>query len=94
MWAEALVVTIPCVTRDEAAAQAAALNAEHPDRSRYRWMAREADGGWQVVRMTIPGGVRIDPLTSSVESRPRPQPAEDPRPLFDKNVGGPWAPGV
>ena len=87
-------MTIPCVTRDEAATQAAALNAEHPDRSRYRWMAREADGGWQVVRLTIPAGVRIEPLKATVESRPRPQPAEDPRPLFDKNVGGPWvAPG-
>ena len=79
------------MTRDEAADRAAALNAEHADRARYRWMAREADGSWQVVRMAFPGGVRIDPLKASVESRPKPQPADDPRPLFDKNVGGPWA---
>jgi hypothetical protein len=78
------------MTHDEAADRAAALNAEHPERGRFRWMAREAGGAWQVVRVAIPGGVRIDPLTATVESHARPQPAEDPRPLFDKNVGGPW----
>jgi hypothetical protein len=71
--------------------RATALNAEHPERALYRWMAREAAGDWQVVRMTLPGGVRLDPLQGTIESRPRPQPADDPRPLFDKNVGGPWA---
>jgi hypothetical protein len=79
------------MNRAEAADRAASLNAEHPERTRYRWMARETDGTWQIVRMAIPGGVRLDPLKESIESRPRPQPAEDPRPLFDKNVGGPWA---
>ena len=79
------------MTRAEAVEHAAALNAEHPERARYRWMAREADGGWQVMRMTIPGGVRLDPLNAALESRPQPQPADDPRPLFDKNVGGPYA---
>jgi hypothetical protein len=82
------------MTRDEAADQAAALNAEHPERGRYRWLARETDGAWQVVRMTIPGGVRLDPLKNAVESRPRPQPAEDPRSTYDKNVGGPWVGGI
>jgi hypothetical protein len=82
---------VPRMTRGEAEDRAKALNAEHPDRRSYRWMARAADGDWQVVRMAIPGGVRLDPLKAAVESRPRPQPAEDPRPLFDKNVGGPWA---
>jgi hypothetical protein len=82
------------MTRNDAVNRAAALNAEHPDRGRHRWMAREAGGTWQVVRLAIPGGVRIDPLSASVESHARPNPAEDPRPLFDKNVGGPWAPGV
>jgi hypothetical protein len=79
------------MTRDEATQRATALNGEHPEREHFRWMAREADGTWQVVRVAIPGGVRIDPLNASVESRPRPEPAEDPRPLHDKNVGGPWA---
>ena len=79
------------MTRDEATDRAATLNAEHPERARYRWLARETGGDWQVVRMTIPGGVRLDPLKAAVESRAKPDPAEDPRPLFDKNVGGPWA---
>jgi hypothetical protein len=82
------------MTRDEAASRAASLNEEHPERGRYRWMAREADGAWQVVRVAIPGAVRIDPLSASVESRPRPNPAEDPRTPHDKNVGGPWGPGI
>jgi hypothetical protein len=81
------------MTRNDAAVRAKTLNAEHPDRARYRWMARNAGGEWEVVRVAIPGGVRLDPLHASVESRPRPQPADDPRPLFDKNVGGPWAGG-
>ena len=79
------------MTRDQATDRAQELNTEHPERGRYRWLARETGGDRQVVRMTIPGGVRIDPLKGAVESRPKPNPAEDPRPLFDKNVGGPWA---
>jgi len=82
------------MTRNDAVERAATLNAEHPDRGRYRWMARQAQDEWEVVRLAIPGGVRLDPLHAAVESRPRPQPADDPRPLFDKNVGGPWGPGV
>jgi hypothetical protein len=81
------------MTRAEAVHRAKSLNAEHPDRASYRWMARTAGENWEVVRVAIPGGVRLDPLQATVESRPRPQPAEDPRPLFDKNVGGPWVGG-
>jgi hypothetical protein len=81
------------MTRAEAVHRAKSLNAEHPDRASYRWMARTAGENWEVVRVAIPGGVRVDPLQATVESRPRPQPAEDPRPLFDKNVGGPWVGG-
>ena len=84
---------MPRMNRDQAGDRAASLNAEHPDRARYRWMARESEGEWQVVRMAFPGGVRVDPLKATVETGARPQPAEDPRPLFDKNVGGPWAAG-
>jgi hypothetical protein len=81
------------MTRDEAADRAAVLNREHPERARYRWMAREAAEGWHVVRMAIPGGVKLEPLHAAIETRPRPAPADDPRTLFDKNVGGPWAGG-
>jgi hypothetical protein len=90
MWAEAWALIIPVVTRAEAENRARALNHEHPDRARYRWMARASDGSWDVVRLGIPGGPRLDPLKATVESRPQPEPREDPRPLYDKNVGGPW----
>jgi hypothetical protein len=85
---------IPWMTREDATERATALNAEHPERGRYRWMVQETESDWQVVRIAVPGAVRIDPLTTTVESGARPQPAEDPRPLFDKNVGGPWVGGV
>ena len=62
--------TIPSMTRDQARDRAQELNAEHPERGRYHWLARETGGGWEVVRMTIPGGVRIDPLETAVESQP------------------------
>ena len=76
--------------RAEAENRAAGLNREHPDRARYRWMARESAGDWEVVRLAIPGGIRLDPLKETVEARPRPAPADDPRTAFDRNVGGPW----
>jgi hypothetical protein len=77
------------MTRAEAEQQATTLNAEHPERGVYRWMAREGEDGWQVARITVPGGVRIDPLHAAVESRPRPD-APDTRPIHNQNVGGPW----
>jgi hypothetical protein len=78
------------MNKADAENRAAALNREHAERARYRWMAHEAGGAWEVVRMAIPGRMRLDPLTATVESRPQPEPREDPRPLFDKNAGGPW----
>ena len=77
------------MTRDEAQERASALNQEHPDRGAYRWMAREGGDGWQVARITVPGGVRPGPLHEAVESRPRPE-APDTRTIHDRNVGGPW----
>jgi hypothetical protein len=81
------------MTRRQAEDRAAGLNRDNTDRARYRWMAREAAGGWEVVRLAIPGGVRLDPLKAVVEARPRPAPADDPRTSYDKNVGGPWVGG-
>ena len=52
-------------------------------------MAREGEDGWQVARITVPGGVRPGPLHEAVESRPQPD-AADPRTSYDRNVGGPW----
>jgi hypothetical protein len=78
------------MSRDDAEQRAARLNHEHPERGAYRWLAREAPEGWEVVRMTVPGGVRTDPLAGAVESRPRPD-APDPRTTYERNVGGPYA---
>jgi hypothetical protein len=80
------------MTRDQAEQRAAELNDEHPDRGAYRWLAREGQEGWQVARISIPGGVRLDPLKESVESKARPE-APDPRPAFFRDVGGPYAGG-
>jgi hypothetical protein len=82
------------MTRAEAEDRAATLNREHPERRAYRWMARAEGEAWQVARLAIPGGVRLGPLHEAVESRPQPAPPEDPRTLYDKNVGGPWVGGV
>ena len=81
------------MTRADAEDRAAALNREHPERSRYRWLAHGSGDAWEVARVALAGAITRDPLTATVESRPRPEPREDPRPLFDKNVGGPWAIG-
>jgi hypothetical protein len=81
------------MTRNQADQRAAELNREHPDRGAHRWLVREREGAWEVVRVTIPGGVRLDPLKESVESKPSPE-APDPRPAFFRDVGGPWAGGV
>lgn len=57
------------------------LRRTHPDRLTHTWMARgDADGEWEVVKVRLPGPVRIDPLKATTESRPKPQTPDDPRP--------------
>ena len=76
------------MTRDEADKRAAELNAE----GNGNWFVREtADGGFEAVRVNVPGMKPVGPLNASIESDPRPPDAEDPRTTYDKNVGGPWA---
>jgi len=79
------------MTRAEADTRAAELNRDHPERGRFRWLARERDGAWAVARVTVPGGVRTDPLKEAVAAKPRPPEAPDPRSAFIRNVGGPYA---
>jgi hypothetical protein len=79
------------VTREEAQHRAAELNREHPDRAKVRWIARESADGWQVARISLPGGARVDPLVHGVEAKPKPPEAPDPRPAFWRDVGGPYA---
>jgi hypothetical protein len=80
------------MTREQAEQRAAELNRDHPERGVHRWLARRREGEWEVVRISIPGAVRIDPLKEGVESKPRPE-APDPRPAFFRDVGGPYGPG-
>jgi hypothetical protein len=35
--------------------------------------------------------MRVDPLKATTEAKPKPQEADDPRPAYFRNVGGPWA---
>lgn len=81
------------MTREEAELRAAELNREHPDRAKARWMARERGGVWEVARVSLPAGMRIDPVTETTEAKPKPPQADDPRPLFEQNVGGPYGVG-
>jgi hypothetical protein len=81
------------VDRAEAEQTARRLAGEHPDRDTHRWIAREgADGGWEVVKVKMPPGMRVDPLKATVESKPKPEQPDDPRSPYERNIGGPWGP--
>jgi hypothetical protein len=76
------------VTRDDAEREAQRLNAEHPERLSHRWLAREHDGEWQVIRVPLPPGARIDPLKATTEAKPKPPQPDDPRSQLSKDTGG------
>jgi hypothetical protein len=62
------------MTKAEALERVAQLAEDDPE---SRYVAREGDDGWDVVR--VPGLVRrAKPLGTSTEARPRPE-ADDPR---------------
>lgn len=73
------------MTRDEASARAAALNADaSPDE---HWLIREAaPGEWSVARLTGPGLGAVRPSGTHSESRPRPEQPADPRPALFRNI--------
>jgi hypothetical protein len=74
---------------DRAAAEdrARRLAAEHPDRGTHRWVAREAsEGAWEVVKLKMPPGMRVDPLQATVETKPKPPQPDDPRSAGARNV--------
>jgi hypothetical protein len=76
------------MTRDEAETRAAELNAESGG---HNWFVRELeDGGFDAVKVSVPGFKPNAPLKTTTESNPRPRDADDPRTSFDQNVGGPW----
>jgi hypothetical protein len=74
--------------RADAQELAARLGQEHPERARYRWLAREqADGGWTVVKVALPSSRQ--PVNTAVEARPRP-PYDDSKQPWESAGGLPW----
>lgn len=65
------------------------LSATHADRATHQWMARHTEHGWQVVKIALPPPA--EDLTTETRADERPETAEDPRPAYWRNVGGPWA---
>ena len=77
------------MTRDEAEERARKLQAEDPERQRYRFVSREAaDGEWEVARVELPDHLRRGALTESVEAKPKPFPADDPRTGHEQRIPG------
>jgi hypothetical protein len=80
------------MTRDEALAACSKLAEEHEDRTTHRWIPREgAEGTWEVAKIKVPAGLQMGPLKTSVESKPKPNEPDDPRPAYWRNIGGPYA---
>jgi hypothetical protein len=73
------------MTRDEATARAAALNAEAS--ADEHWLVREAPSGeWAVAKLTGPGVGDTRATGTHSESRPKPEQPDDPRPALFRNV--------
>jgi len=70
------------MTKAEAEGRARELAEED---SEHSYFAREADDGWEVVRIgALPGHMR--PTGTSTEARPRPD-ADDPRTPIERQIG-------
>jgi hypothetical protein len=72
------------MTRDEAERRASALNASA---SGERWFARNGADGWEVVKVALPPGVRLDPLKEATPQATRPAPAGPP-PAYHRHFDG------
>lgn len=79
------------MTRDEAERRCAELNEAAGEGAAGRWMVREGEGGeWEAVHVNVPGMKARDPLKETIEAKPKPPTAEDPRDAHLRNVGGPY----
>jgi hypothetical protein len=78
------------MNRQAAEAEASRLGREHPERDRHRWLARNRGGTWEVVKIPVRAGQRVDPLKTTSEAKPKPSQPDDPRTTYDRNIGGPW----
>jgi hypothetical protein len=65
------------------------FGATHADRETHQWMPRRTDNGWQVIKIALKPPE--DKLTSETHAAEKPDQADDPRPAYWRNVGGPWA---
>lgn len=82
------------MTREEATALCARLRETHADRFTHQWRPRQdASGDWTVLKIALPERRDEDRRTEQ-RADERPPSADDPRPAFERNVGGPWAGGV
>jgi hypothetical protein len=80
--------TIP-VTRSEAEERARWLQENDADRALRRFIARErGDGDWEVASVEVPEQFRRGPLTPTIEAKPRPSPADDPRTGNERRMPG------
>jgi hypothetical protein len=77
------------VTRAEAEQRARWLQENDPDRDTHRFAAREGPGGeWEVARVEVPVSLRRGNLTETIEAKPRPSPADDPRTGNERRMPG------
>ena len=72
------------MTREDAKRRASALNAQG---SGDCWFARNGSDGWEVVKVALPPGVRLDPLKEAVPQATRPTPAGLP-PAYHRHFDG------
>jgi hypothetical protein len=73
--------------RDAAERECKRLRLEHPERTTSTWIVREADAGeFEVVRVPLPPGMRRDPVRATVEAKPEPRDADDPRQSMFRNI--------
>jgi hypothetical protein len=77
------------MTRAEAEERARTLQAEDPQRDTHRFVARQsAAGDWEVAKVELPQQLRRGKWTPTVEARPRPSPADDPRSGHERRAPG------
>ena len=75
------------MTREEAEQLRERLSTEHPDRATHTWIARQdSTGHWSLAKIRLPDGVKLDPLKATVEAKPKPREADDPRQAIFRNI--------
>jgi len=62
---------------------------QHEPNNRKRVPLKTSSG--QKFKVKLPPGMEIQPLGETTEAKPTPPQADDPRPSFHRNVGGPYA---